>query len=158
MAFLFRNATSPTEALAADLHERWREQYRKSHGALPKLKQTSDRNWSARHGGKNIVDIANTPFQDLPVDWQRDNFEAAEAALSMVKDRASRGEPFDNQFIENASAILHERWRERAGPTASPELQVPFGELPRDEREKDRAQIVAAIKIHRDRRRWWHIF
>jgi hypothetical protein len=53
----------------------------------------------------------------------------------------------DEEFIEKASNVIHEKWLERNGEWASEEQNKPYAELDEEEKDKDRAQIKKAIEI-----------
>lgn len=156
MFSIFRKVTLKTEvdALASELHDRWRNRQFASHNRAPHVKRTTDLKWSARHAGTSDVDLANTSFEELPSDWKGENRVAAQVAVELVKQQIARGGALDEAFVERAAKIVHTKWLERAGDTAS-SLRVPFNELPNDEKEKDRDHMRAAIAVHRRLNRWW---
>ena len=147
--FLKSSVQTSVDALASRLHDGWREQYFAEHQSEPKMKQTVDRDWIARHQGKDTVDIAATPFEELPTDWQRENRDAARVAVGLLEDQSAIGGAFDDTFLEHASAIMHTKWLERAGDKAALSLRVPFEKLSTTEQKKDREQIQAAIEMYR---------
>lgn len=91
-----------------------------------------------RHGGQ--CDIANTAYKDLPEKWQAENKAAATALVEIFK-------PEVNKILdlEEAAAEVHVAWSKR-NPT-SELAEVPYEFLPEEEKEKDRAQVRAAMKI-----------
>lgn len=134
--------------LAGQLHEEWRETRRTGAGTYePRIKSTKDAAWIERNTGKTEVDIANTGYRDLPSDWQAENKASAEVAINSVERGIRRGEDLDEQFIERASAELHDKWLQRNGAWAPPEQNVPYEQLSESEKEKDRVIIRAAIGI-----------
>ena len=92
-------------------------------------------------------DIANTEFKDLDPHWQEDNRAAGEVAVNLVWEAENNSKELDDNFIEEASSAVHEKWKERA-PWADDALKVSYQELPENEKEKDRAQVRKAIEIY----------
>lgn len=137
-------------ALAGELHEEWRE------GRLDpetgeyaeRVKTTTDQGWIDSHGTPE-VDIANTSYEDLPEDWKGENKISAEVSVSLVE-RALRSGVIDiesDEFLEEASATVHEKWLERNGSWAPAEQNLPYSELSEEEKDKDRVMVKAAIRI-----------
>lgn len=139
------------EALASVLHEDWRTPRRRpaTGDYEPRLKATKDAAWIAAHAGQTDVDIANTPYQDLPSEWQAENRASAEVAIAVVGDALARGQSLDAGFVEAASAVIHTRWVERNGAWATPEQKLPYQDLSVEEKEKDRLIVRAAIALIR---------
>ena len=134
--------------LASLLHDEWRAPRKQEDGSFePRIKKTKDETWKAAHGGAEEVDIANTSFAELPADWQEENRAAAEVAMNEVFSAAESGRVLDDAFIEEASSTVHDKWLERNGEWAPEDQKKPFGELPEEEKEKDRAQVRKAIEI-----------
>lgn len=133
--------------LGSLLHDEWRAPRKKEDGSFePRVKKTKDEVWVKDHGADE-VDIANTSFAELPTDWQEENRVAAEVAMNEVFKTAEGGRALDGAFVEEASAVVHEKWIERNGEWAPAEQKKPFKELSEEEKEKDRAQIRKAIEI-----------
>ncbi|MCX6737047.1 MAG: hypothetical protein NTW73_03130 [Candidatus Parcubacteria bacterium] len=133
--------------LGSSLHEEWRAPRKKEDGSFePRIKKTKDEEWAKEHGTDDI-DIANSSFVELPTDWQGENKAAAEVAMNEVFLANEKERILDEAFIEEASTVVHDKWLERNGEWASPELKKPFAELAEEEKEKDRAQIRKAIEI-----------
>jgi len=136
-------------SLASELHDecrkpRWREE---SKDYEPRIKKTKDQAWQQAHGGEFEVDIANTPYEKLPSDWQAENKASAEAAIIEVEKAIKGGVALDESFVESASSILHDKWLERNGSWAPPEQNKPHLELTEEEKEKDRVIIRQAIEV-----------
>lgn len=96
-------------------------------------------------------DIANTDFKDLDPYWQYENKAAAEVAMNEVFKAAENGRALDEAFVEETSAVVHEKWLERNkwvyDPNhGNPDLAKPYAELSEKEKEKDRAQVRKAIE------------
>ena len=75
-----------------------------------------------------------------------------EVAVNVVLEAVEQGRPLDDNFIEEASAVVHEKWLERNSwvldPNyGNPDLAKPYAELSEEEKEKDRAQVRKAIEI-----------
>lgn len=135
-------------AIASKLHDLWREPRRLSDGLYkfePRWKNTSDPEWIVKHG-INRVDIANTAYYDLPRDWQKENLASAQVALEQINCSLELEQPLDGEFIEAASAVIHEEWLKRNGEYASAEQKLPYFQLSEEEKEKDRVIIRAAIE------------
>jgi len=144
-----RETEERVKSLGSQLHEEWRKpRYREdSKDYEPRIKKTKDEVWSQAHGGAVEVDIANTSYEDLPSEWQGENKISAEIAVSEVEKAIEAGLPYDESFVEVASATLHDKWLERNGSWALPEQNVPYSELSEEEKEKDRVIIRKAIEI-----------
>jgi hypothetical protein len=138
--------------VASKLHDAWREPRRipGTNNFEPRIKPAKDGEWSASHGGKTELDIANTPYEDLPKPWQAENKAAAESAVSEIKKAEASGTALDDDFIEAASATQHVAWLERNGSWAPVEQKLPYSELPESEKEKDRVVVRTALKVFSD--------
>lgn len=139
-------------ALASELHEEWRAGRLdpKTGKYEERLKPTTDQEWIKTHGTSK-VDIANTSYEDLPVDWKGENRDSAEVSVTIVE-RALRSGVVDIEsegFLEEASATVHAKWLERNGSWAPPEQNLPYEELSEDEKDKDRVMVKAAIRVVR---------
>ncbi|MBU4368657.1 hypothetical protein KJ575_03025 [Patescibacteria group bacterium] len=93
------------------------------------------------------VDIANTPYEELPSEWQGENKISAEVAVTEVEKAIESGVPLDESFIEAASSTIHDKWLERNGSWSPPEQNKPYAELSEEEKEKDRVIIRKAVEI-----------
>ncbi|MDP2676673.1 MAG: hypothetical protein Q8O83_03235 [bacterium] len=137
------------QKLASLAHDAWREP-RKIEGTdiyEPRVKETKDANWIGAHGGKTEVDIANTPYSELPEDWQKENRESAQIAMDEVWDADMYELPFNERFVEKASEVVHAAWVERNKNWASEELKKPYAKLSEEEKEKDRFFVHGAIEV-----------
>jgi len=138
--------------LGSELHNEWRETRKQEDGSYdPRIKTTKDEEW-VKENGKNEVDIANTSFEDLPKDWQGENRIAAEVAIEEVFKATDANRELDEEFIEDASNIIHEKWLERNGEWAPEEQKKSYAELSEEEKDKDRAQVKKAIEIFQEKR------
>ncbi len=136
------------EKLAGALHQAWQEEQ----GYEPRIRPTTDRAWITSHGGATTLDIANTPFKDLPTDWQAENRASATAAIGIVKSiQSQRLDLTEPAVIEMASARLHENWLSRNGSRAPKEQKLPYDQLSPQEQAKDRAIIQQAITLLTER-------
>jgi len=122
------------ETLASELHERWRETRRTEDGGYePRVKATKDPNWTAEYG-TDQVDIANTTFEQLPIDWQTENREAARVAIRMRK---------------VVGRAIHNAWLDRNEWAKGTELDKPFDLLPPEEKAKDLEQAELAMRLYK---------
>jgi len=81
----------------------------------------------------------------LPEDWKGENKISAEVTLDEVYKAKNGNEELNDEFVEKASAILHEKWLERNGAWAPAEQKLPYAEL--SEEEKDRVIIRKGLEI-----------
>ena len=137
-------------SLGADLHETWRRGYAAKNtledGTVkPREKKTKDEEWIAKNG-TNVVDIANRTFAELPKDWQGENLEAARVAIDLVYGKMMAGQEISEEELQRLSAVVHEKWLERNEWARDGELGVPYEQLPREEQEKDTAQLRDAMR------------
>ncbi len=93
------------------------------------------------------VDIANTPYEGLPSEWQVENKLSAKVAVNEVEKTIEAGTPLDESFVEAASSTFHDKWLERNGSWAPPEQNKPYSELSEEEKEKDRVIIRKAVEV-----------
>jgi hypothetical protein len=143
---------SNVAALASELHEQWRQsRYDSNTGTFePRVKETKDVAWIEKHN-TNQVDIANTEYANLPEDWQAENKASAEVAITAVEQAMNSGVvELNEDFVNKASDIVHQKWLERNGEWAPAEQKLPYAELSEEEKEKDRVFVRAAIKVVTD--------
>ena len=111
------------------------------------IEKSEDKEWNMGHW-TDVVDIANTKFEDLPSNWKYENLEAAKVAVDLVYEKIVNREKIDSKMIEEMSKIVHEKWLERNGVQWSFENQrVAYQNLSEEEKAKDRVQIELAIQI-----------
>lgn len=115
-------------ALASLLHEKWRV----ARGFEPRLKTVLDEEWITSHNGQTEIDIANTPFAELPGDWQEENILSAKEAV---------------EKIEDALYHIHDMWLDRNDTSASEEQKTQYSKLPKEEKLKDIAVLKEAIDV-----------
>jgi len=94
-------------------------------------------------------DIANTSYEELDPNWQKDNKVAAKIAMNEVFSAVEKGQTLDDpSFIESASAVIHDEWLKRNGGQATEIQKKPYEELLEDIKEQDRVQLKKAIEIY----------
>lgn len=140
------------DAVGSVLHEEWRKGYGESaknkneDGSVkPRVKKTKDAEWIAANG-KDEVDIYAASYAELPEDWKGENKASAEVAVDEILKAQDSGKALNESFIEEASAVIHEKWLDRNGSWAPVEQNKPYAELSEEEKEKDRVVIREAIK------------
>lgn len=137
-----KDIEAAVNSMASSLHEEWRKTRLNADGSYePRWKVSKDAAWNAAHG-TDQCDIANTKYEDLPSNWQSDNFEAARTAVEAVSKFGVSAE---------AGSLIHEGWMVRnAWAKDDPEqakLFVPYAELPVEEQEKDLVQARVAARF-----------
>lgn len=136
-----------TAILGGLLHDEWRAPRKQEDGTFdPRIKKTKDQEWIKNYGTEE-VDIANTKYEDLPEDWKGENKISAEVTLTEIYKAKNGNEGLNDEFVEKASAILHEKWLERNGSWAPAEQKLPYTELSEEEKEKDRVIIRKGLEI-----------
>ena len=137
--------------LASLLHDKWRENRWRdaSQDYEPRIKTTKDEQWIKVNGGVTEIDIANTDFIGLPKDWQAENEASAQVAAMLLSNALKSGTSLDNDFIEMASAVIHEKWLDRNHAFASDDQKFIYEDLSEDEKDKDRVIIKKAIELYR---------
>ena len=134
--------------VASAFHEKWRESRLQTDGKYKAMiEKSEDEEWNMGHW-TNVVDIANTKFEDLPSNRKYENFEAAKVVVNLVYEKVINWEKVNSKMIEEMSKIVHEKWLKRNWVQGSFENQrVDYENLSEEEKAKDRAQIQLAIKI-----------
>ena len=129
--------------VASSFHDKWRE----NRLYKPMIEKSEDEEWTKKRW-TNLVDIANTEFEDLPNNWKYENFEAAKIAVDLVYEKVVSWEEVTSEMVEELSKIVHDKRLERNWIQWSFENQrVDYKNLSEEEKAKDRAQIEIAIKI-----------
>ena len=114
------------------MHKEWRAKRVKDDGTYePRPKQTQDKIWIKKNG-KTEVDIANTEFSELPLDWQEENLLSAKVAIEKMEDVLN---------------IVHDKWLDRNDSFAQPQQKTQFSRLSGPEKAKDIAILREAIEI-----------
>ena len=142
------NKSEIIEKVASAFHEKWRENRLIEDGKYePMIEKSEDEVWNMKHW-TDVVDIANTKFEDLPSNRKYENFEAAKVTVDLVYDKILSWDSFTSQEIEEMSKIVHEKRLERNWTQWSFENQrVDYERLSEEEKDKDRMQIGLAIQI-----------
>ena len=133
--------------IAAEFHEDWRADFLHDNGKRAKrVKTTTDAAWIANNG-TDQVDIAHTPFSELPDDWKAENLAAAKVATGFVANHLPElGTPRKRaKVIADGAAHIHEQWLKRNTWAKGGELDVPFKKLPHKEQLKDMVQIDTVL-------------
>lgn len=136
------------QKLASNFHEKWRENRLNSDGTyISMIEKSEDKEWNIKHW-TDVVDIANTKFEDLPSNRRYENLEAAKVVVDLVYEKVVNWEEISSEMIEKMSKIVHEKRLERNWVKWSFENQrVDYWDLSEDEKAKDRAQIELAMQI-----------
>lgn len=137
--------------LASRLHEKWRQEWHEVDQAKKKpegkrIKPTTDQEWIEAHGA-DMVDIANTAFEDLPADWQEENLAAAKVVVDILDrpDVPDLDDPATRDAIGNR---IHLAWIARNKEYAQERgLDKHFRDLPEVEQDKDLAQVQTALEL-----------
>ena len=142
------NKSEIMKKVASVFHEKWREnRLMNNEKYKPMIEKSEDKEWNMKHW-TDIVDIANTEFEDLPLNRKYENLEAAKVAVDLVYEKVVNWEKINSEMIEEMSKIIHEKWLERNGTQWSFENQrVEYRDLSEEEKVKDRIQIELAIQI-----------
>ncbi len=136
--------------LGGQLHDEWRAPRKQEDGTFePRIKTTKDQAWIEKNGTDQI-DIANNSYENLPEDWKGENKASAEVAIPEIYKAISEGKELDDQFIEETSDIIHQKWLERNGSWAPAEQNKPYAELSEEEKEKDRAIVRKAVETYKE--------
>src|SRR3989344_5653199 len=132
--------TEAVTALASTLHENWRKTRLNDRGEYdPRIKPTRDEVWVEAHG-TDQVDIANTAYEDLPVDWQAENKAAAEVVVGILDESNGNLDLSNTEARSQVGQTVHKAWLSRNEWAKGGELDKPFEELPPEEQAKDIVQ------------------
>ena len=111
------------------------------------IEKSEDKERNIKHW-TDLVDIANTEFEDLPSNRKYENLEAAKVAVNLVYGGILAWKTFLPKDIEEMSKIVHEKRLERNWIEWSCENQrVDYENLSEEEKAKDRIQVELAIQI-----------
>ena len=145
-----------TNSVAESLHEIWRKTRLKEDGTYePRWKKINDMSYLEKLDKNNLpsnvrltengyeIDIANSSYNQLSFDWQKENYEAARVVAGLViksqKDNLSSLEIGDE---------IHNEWLKRnQWAKDDPVLSLPFEKLPEEEKVKDLQQYKLAKDI-----------
>ena len=136
------------QALASIFHENWRKcRLQENWIYNPMIEKSEDEEWTKEHW-TDVVDIANTEFEDLPSNWKYENIEAAKVVVNLVYEKVTKWDEITPEMIEEMARIMHEKWLDRNWIRWSFENQrLEYEELSEEEKAKDRSQIQIAIQI-----------
>ena len=110
------------------------------------IEKSEDEEWTKEHW-TDVVDIANTEFEDLPSNWKYENIEAAKVVVNLVYEKVTKWEEITPEMIEEIARIVHQKRLERNWKEWSFRYQrVLYEALSEEEKSKDRIQIKLAIK------------
>lgn len=134
--------------VANTFHESWRQTRRNEDGSFePRVKPTTDEDWSAAHDGTTEVDIANTSFEDLPADWQAENKAAADVVVGLLAEANGKIDLSSEEDVIAVGTVIHDAWLARNEWAKGGELDKPFAELSEEEQAKDIDQMSIAIEV-----------
>lgn len=154
------NLTQLYNLTAASLHESWRHTYAKNNRdengiILPRWKVIKDKSFIDQLDSNNLpsnirkiddkyeIDIANTKYESLSSDWQRENLEAAKIASGLAI--ISLTIRIDLRQIGH---VIHEQWLNRnAWAKNDAVLGKNFDDLPLEEKDKDVVQFLIAKEL-----------
>lgn len=123
---------------ASLLHESWRKDYRKANGNKPRIKTTTDTIWIERNGSDQVN--INKPYASLPFDWQKENYEAAKFIINLIL--------LDGDIDNDHLAFqVHNAWLKRNDWAKGSNLDVPYWDLPQEEKDKDLLHVQIGRKI-----------
>lgn len=112
-----------------------------------RVKTTVDEVWIKKHG-TDQANLAKLKYSELPSDWQKERWSGAKIALDVLLKTVKLGKPLDDEFIEYAADIIHEEWLPRNMNRAKDYHKLPYAELSKFQKEKDRIFVRAAINIY----------
>ncbi len=135
------------EKIASVFHENWRYNRLENGRYKPMIEKSEDIEWNIKNW-TDVVDIANTKFEDLPNNWKYENLEAAKVAVDLVYDKVIALAEITSETVEEMSKIVHKKWLERNWVKWSfVNQRVPYEKLSEEEKAKDRVQIELAIQM-----------
>lgn len=139
--------TKAIAAVASQFHENWRKTRLLEDGSFePRIKPTKDEDWISYHG-TDQVDIANTSYDNLPLDWQAENKVAAEVVVGIIDTANGPVDLSDEAQRQRVGEQIHDAWLGRNDWARGGELDVPFSQLPSDEQAKDIDQMFVAQQV-----------
>lgn len=118
--------------VAAELHEDWRKTYMLEHGNVPHIRPAND-------GTGRDIDI-NVPYNQLTPHWKKENYEAACFVVKLV---IIDGDIDDDHL----AAQVHNAWLKRNKRAQGGNLDVPYWDLPQEEKEKDLLHVKIARRV-----------
>lgn len=138
---LYREAAIKRTAAAA--HEAWRKTIPLDTAGFPepRYKPTADKAWK-QATGQPQVDIANTSFENLPADWQRELKEGAASAIDAILAAQRDNRALD---IDELASEVHDAWLDR-NPDAPKETNRPYADLTEEQKDNDRSFVNFAME------------
>ncbi len=141
-----KEPVSKSEAIAALLHEDWRLTRLQDDGKFEeRIKPTKDEAWIAKQS-TDEVDIANTPYEDLPEDWKAENKAAGKVVATLLENVGTDVNLQDPDQRSYIGQYIHDEWLARNEWAKGGDLDVPFDELPADEQAKDLSQMMIGLE------------
>lgn len=118
--------------VAAELHEDWRKNYVLENGNIPRIKPAND-------GTDREIDI-NVPYEELTPHWQKENYEAACFVVKLIL--------LDSDIDDDHLAFqVHNAWLNRNEWAKGGPLDVPYWDLPQEEKNKDLLHVQIARHV-----------
>lgn len=142
--------------LGESMHENWRNGRHQEDGTFaPRWKGVEDKALNDKtpeevvamgRDASEVVDIANTKFEDLPPKWQGENLAAGQFAAQYYTALKENPDLINNkEWVEKAAEEIHIAWSER---NSWEELaNVPYNELSETEKQKDRDHLTAVSNL-----------
>lgn len=88
------------------------------------------------------IDIANSTYSQLSLDWKKENYEAAKVVAGLYVIKEIRKIPLS---LAKIGEIIHEEWLNRnPWGKEDPKLSLPFAYLSYEEQDKDLNQYLLA--------------
>lgn len=120
------------DRVAAELHDNWRAGRSQLDGSIePRWKDD---------GNGGSVDIANTPFNELPDTWKAENRASAQSVM-----RCLLSDPYADD--DEVATVVHSDWLTRNSAWAEPQQLGQYSELPEIEKRKDLEVVWAARRV-----------
>jgi hypothetical protein len=137
------NVEKEAKKLASELHNKWRESRKIMVGTAidgqPKREERFKPVDPLNPDGPQI-DIANTPFEQLPLVWQNENYLSAEVVMNDISHLKS-----NTLDLETEAQKVHEAWQNRH-PEAIDEQAGSYDKLSVIEKDKDRLVVEEAVE------------
>ena len=138
------DVTKEAQKLAATLHGKWRESRKIVEGIAIDGQLKREERFKPIDPQKPDgpqIDIANTPFEQLPLAWQNENYLSAEVVMTDISELA---EPAILN-LESESEKVHIAWKNRH-PEVIGEQAKNYDKLSTLEKDKDRLVVEEAVK------------
>lgn len=144
------------EYIAFELHEIWRSTRKNDYGTYkPYWQKVTDKafikkamagdisGYYVRLNGADIeIDIANASYNQLSLDHQEENKQAAIVALDICK-----RQKFKILKPDEIGSIIHSAWLQRNPQAKTSSLRAPYKDLPKEEQDKYMAQFKIAFDM-----------